>query len=201
MSLLSFSNRGVNLWAVKPLTIQLTAAVAVYTTGTGPSNISPNIVSMLDLYYSLLNAAGPGSNIDRMLIPMSETEYAEMPNKQVQAPPTMYWYQKLSPGSQQLTLWQVPNVGYPTAVISGYYLSRLQDASPTNGQTPDVPYLGLDALCAEMALRLATKFAPQRKQDLAADAKMAWEEFSDTDREDVNLTVLPSVTGNWGRMN
>lgn len=196
LALVELSNRGINLWAVKPFTIQLVVGQATYVAGSGVTNISANTVSMLDVYYTIINGNGAGVNTDRIMLPISETEYAQLPNKAMVGAPTTYWYQKKMPGSQQITFWQVPDQGYPTTQVSGYYLSRLQDAAPVNGQTPDVPYLGLDMLCANMALRLAEKFAKDKYDALKAAYREALELFLDTDREDVPITILPA-TGSW----
>lgn len=196
LMMVELSNRGVNLWQVKPFTIQLVIGQATYVAGSGVTNISPNTVSMLDVYYTIINGNSSGVNTDRILLPISETEYAQLPNKALAGPPTSYWYQKLMTGQQQITLWQVPDQGYPDVQVSGYYLSRIQDAGFAGGQTPDIPYLGLDMLCAGMAVRLAEKYAKDKVADLKASYMEALELFLDTDREDVPITIWPAF-GSW----
>lgn len=191
LELVSWANRGVNLWEVKPFTLQIVAGQANYTAGSGVANISANTVSMLDVYRSIINGGGTGVNIDNIMLPISRQQYAELPNKLQSGTPTVYWYQKQE--SPILTVWQPPISGYPTWSIGGYYLSRIQDASAVSGQTPDVPYRGLDALSAGLARRLAVKFAPERLPVLTAESKEAWLEFADADREDTPIYYQPNI--------
>src|ERR1700744_6113867 len=55
LELQTWANRGVNLWEVQPFTLQIVRGQATYTAGNGVTNISPNTVSMLDVYYSIIN--------------------------------------------------------------------------------------------------------------------------------------------------
>ena len=41
LELLEWSNRGVNLWAVKPFSLQIVVGQATYVAGNGVTNISP----------------------------------------------------------------------------------------------------------------------------------------------------------------
>ncbi len=191
LELQTWSNRGINLWEVIPWTVQLVAGQATYTAGAGVTNIPSTCQSMLDVYYSIVNGYGSGINNDRIMVPIGRTQYAELPNKLTQGVPTVFWYQKLE--IPQITIWEVPLQGYPTVQLSGYCLSRIQDASPTMGQTPDIPYRFNDALIAGIAARLALKFAPERYALLKGEAKEAWEEAADADREDVPMYILPQL--------
>lgn len=195
LELVAWSNRGVNLWEVKPFTLQIVAGQADYTAGSGVTNISANTVTMLDVYRSVINGGGSGVNIDTIMLPISRQQYAELPNKAQSGTPTVYWYQKLE--SPILTVWQPPISGYPTWSIGGYYLSRIQDAYAVGGQTPDVPYRGLDALAAGLAARLAQKFAAAKFELLKLEAKQSWEEFADADREYTPIYYQPRVDAYW----
>lgn len=194
LELISWANRGVNLWKVESFTIQLVAGQAAYTAGAGVTNIPARTISFLDVYYSLLNAGGAGINIDRIMIPMSRSVYDELSNKLQPGVPTMYWFNKLL--SPTLTLYQPPLQGYPTAQISGHLLSRLQDSNLGGAQNPDVDTLALDALCAGLARRLGTKFVDDQKHQMRLDteAKEAWTLFSDTNREEAPISIVPD----WG---
>lgn len=190
-----WSNRGVNLWKVMgPTQVPLVQGTATYT-------VSPNAVYMLDMYYTNLNGGGAGVNADRIMIPVSRTEYAEYPNKLQQGTPTVYWYDKLSP-TPQFTIYQAPALDFAAGYCLNYYwLSRIEDANQTSGETPDVPYLGLAALVADLALDLARKptltpmVTPQRFQDIQNTAKETWDEFASTNREDVPINIRPNVSG------
>lgn len=190
LELISWSNKGVNLFNVYPFTVQIVQGQASYVQGSGVTNISANCVSMLDVYFSVIDGGGSGVNIDRIMLPMSRTEYAEFPNKLAQGNPSMYWFQKTP--TRTLTIYQPPAVGYPTNQISGYYLSTIQDANLGTGETPDVDKLSLDALCAKVAVRISVKYAPEKYDMLKKEAKEAWDEFAETNREDAPISIWPS---------
>lgn len=199
LELLSWSNLGVNLWKVQAFTIQIVANQATYVAGTGVTNIPEQAVSMLECYYSIINGGGAGVNIDRIMLPMSRTQYDELPNKsQSGNQPSLFWFEKLN--SPRVTFWQPPLDGYPTAQISGHVLAQVSRASLGDGATPDIPYQAYDALCAKLAQRLARKFVddPKLRDEIKADATEAWELFSDTNREDVNLTIMPDMGTYYG---
>lgn len=196
LALKSWVNRGVNLWAVKPFTIQIVTGQAVYTAGAGVTNIPPQCLSVLDVYFSIIDGGGTGINTDRLMLPVSRSEWDAYPDKLQPGTPTVYWFNKqISP---ELTIYQAPQLGYPTNQISGHYLSQVQDASISGGQTPDAPDNALDALCDDLAVRLATKFAPERKKELKDDFRESWGLFSDTNREDTSLVIMPDFGGRYG---
>lgn len=195
LELISFSLRGVNLGKVVPFTIQIVANQATYTSGALVTNLPLYTISMLDVYYTTINGLGAGINSDRILLPISRTDYAQLSNKLLPGLPSVYWYEKLA--SPTFTLYQPPIQGYPTAQISGYVIEQFEDANIAGLETPDVVERALDALCAGLAKRLSVKFAPQRYELLKAEAKESWIEFSDDDREDADITILPAAQY-WG---
>lgn len=188
----------MNLWAVEPFSIQIVANQAVYTSGTGPTNIPAETISMLDVYLSQINGGGAGINIDRIMIPMSRTIYDQFSNKLQPGQPTMYWFEKVIPPT--MTLYQPPLQGYPTYAVSGHLLRRLQDVALGDGQTVDVQYQALDALAAGVALRLARKYR-RENADIISDLKEEFTEamtlFTETNREDANITIAPADSW-WG---
>lgn len=141
----------------------------------------------------VLTQANSGPPIDRILTSISRTDYASQPNKTQQAPPTTFWFDRLSP-VPTVTMWPVPDGAGPYNYFA-YCMRRIQDAYATGGQTADVPYLFLDALCAELAARLSRKFAPALLQSLQLDAKMAFDLAFEENRERVQIFMSPDLSG------
>lgn len=188
-----WANRGINLWAVDLQTIPLVANIATYV-----ETAAAETINVLDVYYSLVNGGGPGQNIDRIMVPMSRTQYAETPNKLQPGVPTRYWYQKLEGAARQFTFWQTPQQGSPQAQINYYRMRRLQDANPVSGQTLDAPYRFLDTFCYDVAHRLAEKWKPERLEYLAIRKKESFELASDADIEDgVPRSFRVNLGGYW----
>lgn len=132
--------------------------------------------------------------IDRILLPVGRSDYVAYPDKTVQAAVTVYWYDRtLSP---TITLW--PNVdGNGPYELIYYRMVRVQDASPTMGQTPDIPFRFLEALCAGMAWRLGTKYLdasllPILGPELKSQYQSALAAALTEDRERAPVQILPS---------
>lgn len=141
----------------------------------------------------IMTQLNSGFPFDRILTSISRTDYAAQPNKLQQGPPTVFWFDRLSP-IPTITTWYVPDGNGPY-VIFLYRMRRIQDAYATSGQTVDIPYRFLEALCADMAARLARKYAPALLQSLQIDAKMYWSEAAEEDRERVQLFLVPDTSG------
>ena len=147
---------------------------------------------ILDVYVSTPN--GDGTNSDRVITALSRTEYASMPDKGQQAPPTSYWFDRLINGT--ITLWPVPDGTNPTA--SYYRFTQIQDASLTNGASPQIPYLMLDAYVAGLAQRLSVIYVPPKPgYDYEGAAGKALNTFFSQYNEFVPLYIQPQTEGYW----
>lgn len=133
--------------------------------------------------------------IDQFMMPISRSEYAMYPDKVIQGPPTVYWFDRLSP-TPTVTVWQTPDGNGPYA-FKFYRMRQIQDASPTNGQTADVPYLFLDALCSGVATRLARKFAPAMVKDLMVESGLAWKLAIEENVERTPIMIVPDLSQYW----
>lgn len=179
---------GPNLWEVQLSTINLIAGQATYT-------LPATTMSMLDVYYTTVNGGGAGVNIDRVMLPISRTQYSMIPNKAQAGTPTVYWFERLNPPT--ITFWEPPETGAPTQVVSFYWLKQIMDANPVNGQIPDITYRFIDALCAGLAVRLAEKFAPERLQEKMKMFDITWTKALSTDQENAPVSFMPTLSGYW----
>lgn len=133
--------------------------------------------------------------IDQFMSPISRSEYSSYATKFSQSPPTVYWFNRQTP-NPTVTLWEVPDQNGPY-LFKFYRMKRIQDAASSMGQTADIPYLFLDAICADMANRLARKYAPQLCQALALEAKSSMDEAMTENREYVDIFIKPQLAGYW----
>lgn len=180
LMLANWSNRGVNLWAVDLVTVPLVAGTATY-------DVDPSTVVMLDTYVT----TGSSPVIDRILSPISRTEWANYPNKTMQGFPTQFWFDRLL--SPTVTIWPVPD-GSQTD-LKYYRLRQLQDAALTNGQTADVPYLWQSALAYGLAARLAIAWAPPLAPAMKALADEEYNIAAAQNVETANVYVSPMISG------
>jgi hypothetical protein len=113
----NWSNRGVNLWAVDLVTVPLVAGQTTYS-------VDSNTVMILDAYMTIDN--GNSDPIDRIILPISRTEYASYPNKEQQGFTTTYWFDRLI--SPTVTLWPVPD-GTSAQYLKYYRVRQIQDSA------------------------------------------------------------------------
>lgn len=177
MTLARWANQGVNLWAVDLVTTALVSGQSTYT-------VDPSTVMILDA-YTVTN------DVDRMILPISRTDYASYPNKDQAGQPTVFWFDRLI--SPTVTLWPVPN-GTPDT-LKYYRVRRIQDASVTNGAQVEIPYLWLEAFADAMAYRLARMWAPQMAQGLKAVADESYNIAAQQNVENVNTYITPQLSG------
>ena len=70
---------------------------------------------------------------------------------------------------------------------------QIEDAALTSGQTPDIPYLWLDAMVAGLSYRLARIYAPALEMQRKADAKEAWDIAAEQNVENVPVKISPAI--------
>ena len=129
--------------------------------------------------------------IDIVVNPIGRTDYADMPNKFQQARPTVYWFDRLI--NPTVTVWQPPDQNGPY-VLYYYRMVRIQDAKATMGQTADIPFLALEAVCANLAVKLATKYAKAQLQVLVPMATEALNMFLEENRERAPIYIIPMLS-------
>lgn len=183
MVLAGWSNKGVNLWTVDLQTVPLVAGQATYT-------VPPNTVVMLDAYVTVDN--GNSQPIDRLILPISRTEYASYPNKEQEGFPTVFWQDRLINGN--VTLWPVPD-GQSAQYLKYYRAVQLQDVTFTGGQTIDIPYLWLDAFADALSYRLARVWNPSMAPALKLVADESYNVADAQNVEQAQQYISPQIYG------
>ena len=181
--LADFSNKGVNLWQVQLTTISFVAGTATYS-------VSPTIVNILDLYYTVSYGTG---YTNRYILPVSRTEFASYPNPNQIGAVTTYWHDRTF--SPTVNFYPTPDGS--AASFTFYALIQMQDAAMTNGQTPDIPYLYLNAFTKALAVELATIWAPDRLAMLVPMAQSAYNAAAATNVETSQFFISPTISGYW----
>ena len=183
MVLANWSNKGVNLWTVDLQTVTLVAAQATYAVPT-------NTVIMLDSYIRIDNGSSPP--IDRLILPISRTEYASYPNKEQEGFPTVFWQDRLISGN--VTLWPVPD-GTSAQYLRYYRAKQLQDSEFTGGQTIEIPYLWLDAFADALSYRLARVWNPAMAPALKMVADESYNVADAQNVEQAAQYITPMISG------
>jgi hypothetical protein len=183
MMLARWANQGVNLWAVDLITTPLITGQTTYA-------VDPNTVVILDAYVT---TAQSGQDINRIILPISRTEYASYPNKEQQGFPTVFWFDRLL--SPTVTLWPVPNTDNGPATLSYYRVRQLQDSNLQNGEQVEIPYLWLEAFAYGLAHRLATIWSPDKVMMLKPMADEAYVIAADQNIETAQQYFSPMTSG------
>jgi len=183
MMLANWSNQGVNLWAVDLQTVPLVQGQATYS-------VPSNTVVILDAYMEITQ--GQAQPIDRIILPISRSEYANYPNKDQQGFTTTYWFDRLL--SPTVTLWPVPD-GVSAQYLKYYRVRQLQDANMSGAQQVEIPYLWLEAAADGLAYRLAKIWNPQIAIGLKAAADESYSIASRQNIETADQYIKPQVAG------
>jgi len=163
---------GINLWNVQFGSFPLTQGTISYP-------MSANITFLLDVYITQ-------GGFDRLLYPISRTDYASLAQKYVQGYPTSYWYDKLlSPNFYPWPLADSNN----TYVLNYYYMEHNQDSVLANGTQQQIPWEYYSAFASGLASRLAYLYAPDRVPVLEAKYQRDWLRAQQVGSENVPLTM------------
>ena len=183
MMLSRWSNQGVNLWAVDLITTPLVTGQATYS-------VDANTVVILDAYVQNDDS---GANIDRIILPISRTEYASYPNKEQQGYPTVFWFDRLL--SPNVTLWPVPNTDNGPQSLKYYRVRQIQDANLQNGEQVEIPYLWMEAFAFGLAQRLAMVWSPDKVALMKPMADEAYQIAADQNVETAQQYISPQIAG------
>tara|TARA_R110000868_G_scaffold5086_1_gene31451 strand:+ start:63 stop:755 length:693 start_codon:yes stop_codon:yes gene_type:complete len=183
MMLSRWSNMGPDLWKVDTVTITLQAGVSTYS-------VPADTVMILDMYARTPSGT---TNTDRIMMPVSRSEYASYPNKLQQGFPTVFWFDRLI--SPTVTVWPVPDGSGSPTTITYYRVTQVQDANLPGGETIDVPYRWLDAFANGLAYYLARIWQPQLVGQLKQEADEAYMIAANQDTENVSVFISPQIQG------
>ena len=176
-----WSNRGVNLWRVDLVTVPLVEGQSTY-------DVDPSTIMMLDAYVTIDDDVSPP--IDRIILPVTRTEYASYPNKEQQGFPTIFWFDRLI--EPTVTIWPVPD-GSSAQYLKYYRVRQMQDSTMTGGLTVDIPYRWFNAFANRLALECARTWQPSAIAALAPFATESYDIAAGQDVEDGSYFISPSI--------
>lgn len=183
--LAEIANKQPNLWTSELTSFPLVPSQATYT-------LDAKNIMILAAY--IRTTSGTDTN-DRIIAPVSTTEYASYVNKTAEGFPTVYWFDRqIIP---QITLWYVPDSSQ-TYTLYLQMVNQIQDAALASGQNPQIPYRFYDLFVAGLAYRLARIYKPEQEPIRKADYQEAWIVSATQDTENVEMNITPSLNGYYG---
>jgi hypothetical protein len=175
-----WSNQTPNLWAVGLISVPLVAGTATY-------NVPAETVMILDMYISY----GTPST-DRIIFPVSRSEYATYPDKTTQGTPTVFWFDRLI--APTFTLWPVPD-SVATYTANYYSVRQVYDSNLGSAQNTEIPYRFLEAFTSGLAWKLSEIYAPQLEDKMFNRYSRAWGIAASQDVENVPFYITPGIGG------
>lgn len=187
--MVDFSNRNPNRWAIETQEIALTQGVPTYDLATRTVGVA----------IAYIDTTASGVTTSRVIGPFSATDYAAVPVKLQQAPPTTYFFSLTSP-IPTVSLWPTPDGNGPYT-LKVQTFRQMQDVTLANGLTVDTPYRFLDAFMTGLAARLARVYPEKLKNPTTdrAELEMAYAErfrlAAGQDQERTPMYVMPELSG------
>lgn len=187
LQMVDFSNRNPNTWASEIQPITLVQGVPTY-------NLADRTIAVAICYIDQTNSAG--TTLSRVVGPLSGNDYAAMPVKLQQGPPTSFYFNLLTP-TPTISFWPVPDANGPyTAEVRTF--RQMQDVVLPGGVTIDSPFRFLDAFITGLAARLAILYPPKDpnlRKDLEAMYESKFNLAAQRDQESTNMYIRPQFDG------
>ena len=167
-------NRGVKLWTVDQVTLDMVDGTATYNAASAT--------------ICILDAVLRRSSVDTPMYPISRSAYAVLPNKTTEGKPSRFYLDRGT--TPTITVWQVPENS--TDDMLYWRVRRIQDVgNPSN--TLDVTSRWFEALASGLAAKLAVKFAPGRATTLTVLAENSFLLASSEERERTDTSITVSL--------
>jgi hypothetical protein len=175
-----WSGQDVNLWAVDQQTITLVPGNATYS-------VPGNTIAILDAYTT---RGGPGAGQrNRIILPISRSEFASYANPTQPGAVSVYWFNKLL--APTINFYLTPDGTDATVVY--YRVRQLQDAVLRGGVQPELPFYFLEAYALGLAQRLAMVWNPAAAAGLKTLADEAFEIAANQNTERAAFYISPMV--------
>jgi hypothetical protein len=169
---------GINLWQVQSASFPLTQGTQSYA-------IPSDRVFILDVYIRQ-------DGFDRLIFPISRSDYASFAQKDLQGYPTSFWYDRLI--DPNMYIWPVADQN-GQYTLTYYYMRQAMDSDLSNGTQPEVPWYYLNAFADGLAARLAYIYAPERVAVLQPKYDKSWFRALQVGSENVPINLNVAMRG------
>lgn len=183
LMLADWNNDSPNLWKVDLVEVPLIQGQVQYS-------VDPATIVMLDAYIREFSTSG--NPFDRIIWPISRTEYASMPNKEMEGQVTSFWFDRLI--NPSFYVWPAPDNNGPYTFVY-YRCTQIYDITTQGGQTLDLPTRWFGAFAWGLAARLAFSYAPAKIALLQPMADKAYTNAAEQDVDANDMIVAPALGG------
>lgn len=164
--------------------------------GTTEYTLPANILQVLDIFRRV---TVNGVNNDQIMYGVSRSEYAAYPNKTMQAPPTVFWADRVVP--IQLSLYPTPDQNGPYTLFY-YAIEQDQDAVVAGGAQLDTPYRMMSAFVDGLTAKLALSYPPPAPMTVDYLDKIAARSYAAAraqENENVPLFITPGLSSYYNQ--
>lgn len=170
-----------------PTSTSVTITAALTDSATADNTVY-TYTTRLDRPLELFNARYHDSSaMDRVLTPMSKSDYMRLVNKAVSSMTSQYYYDS-SIGTGKLYIW--PTADNVVDRIFFTYRRQLNDFDLAT-DNPDFPQEWLDAIIYGLAARLISPFGLKNADSIRYDAERYLREAMNADEENTDINSTP----------
>ena len=177
-----WSNRGINLWTVEQVTLDLVSGTSSYTLNSFDIDVLEAIVRVFD---SKSSSTFNDITIERI----SRQEYLGLPDKNATGRPSQFFVERKE--TPVLYLYPTPDDVTKYQFVS-YRLQRIYDGR-ASAQDQEVPHRFIPCMTMGLAYQIALKKNPQKAGILKLEYEEAWKRASDEDRDRASVNLTPRI--------
>ena len=161
-----WANRGIQLWSIKQASVTLVQGQGTYSTAANSVGFPTDISDVLEAW---IRNNSSGTSADVSLTKIDRSQFAAIPNKEVQGTPSQYYVNRLV--APTVTVYTTPSGSFSSTTtptnfqLCFFYLARIQDAGAYTN-TADVVYRFYPCMISGLAYYLSIKYSPDRTENL-----------------------------------
>ena len=169
-----WANRGINLWTVAQVTLDLVESTASYT-------LNAYDIDVLD---AVIRRDSTDISIDRI----SRSEYLGIPTKTTEGRPSQFYVERLD--TPKLHLWPPPENS--TDKFISYRIQRIDDVT-ASAEDQEVPSRFIPPMVNGLAYQVAMKKNPQMAGVLKVEYEESFARAADEDRDRASIHITPRI--------
>ena len=178
-----WANRGINLWTVEQVSLDLTSGTSSYT-------LNPYDVDVLEAIVRVYDSTSSSTFSDITIERISRSEYLSIPDKTTTGRPSQYFVERKE--TPVLKLYPTPDNATTYKFIS-YRVQRIDDAT-ASAQDQEVPSRFIQCMTLGLAYQLCLKRNPQKAGLLKLDYEESFKRAADEDRDRASIHLTPRIS-------
>lgn len=178
-----WSNRGVNLWTVAQVSLNMVSGTASYTLNSYDLDVLEAVIRVYD-------STGSTSYSDISLNRISRLEYLNLPDKTTTGRPSQFFIDRQE--TPVLYLYPTPD-SITTYKFVSYRMQRIDDVT-ASAQDQEVPSRFIPSMTTGLAYQLALKKNPEKAQILKMEYEELFNRASSEDTDRAVLQLVPRIT-------